>query len=305
MNGLHNDLLTVARIDGLQAVAPADPEHYQEPPQAYRRFEPTSDFIERPGGQNHNFAGGDSIVPEKPQSASIDQGHLTSTFPGKAQSKPRGLWSPSKNLLIFLIALLFIIIIAAVLGGVLGSVLHKKNSDTSQSQSSGPIKSVTVVQSLTLSHPTSQPASSSAQTPTITLGPSETYSKISSPTLTLSRDCPSSNGTTVITNDVPPQRFVKNCNWIYRPTDGNIFDAVVSTLDACIGLCAAWNVVNGTGDLGNCTDVAWRTDMGQEWPGRCWGNIGGQSGLGQSTSDSNGNVPADSAFLVTDDLTSK
>ena len=174
-------------------------------------------------------------------------------------------------------------------------------SSTVMSSSSPSPSSLSSSSSSSTSSSSSSP-SSNDYTASITLGPSETYSIISSPTLTISRDCPGSNGTTIITNDVPHQSFIKNCDWVYalhQPggDQGNAFETVTNTLDACISLCAAYNVANGTGSRGNCTAVAWRTDLNLNSAGCCYGNFDTKAGDGEPATGGK-NRPADSAFFL-------
>lgn len=237
-------------------------EHYQEPPQTHYLSE-VENYV--------------TFIPTNPSQSNLRT--------PKFSSDTRQYCGLSKSRAV------------ATLGGVLGGEIGKRNKkvDDGTRSPTGAVKSVTILQTI----PTPQLARSlqtsvsSGPTPTITLGPTETYSKISSPSGTLFRDCPASNGTIVTTANIPPQRFVKTCDWIYKPTDGNIFDTYTSTLKGCISLCAAYNTINATEPLGICTDVAWRTGSGE-----CFGNVGGRVGVGAvATGGSSRNIPADSAFF--------
>lgn len=249
------------------------------------------------------------LYQEPPQTrySSEKENNATFTHKNPSQSNPRfqkyssarrkycGL---SKSRAVGTSILVCVVIVVATLGGVLGGVLGKRNrTDEDGARSpAGAVKSVTILRTIITPQQTGslQSTVSSGPTRTITLGPTEAYSKISSPSGTLARDCPATNGTTVITDNIPPQRFLKTCDWIYKPTAGNVFDTYTSTLDACIGLCAAYNAINATESLGNCTDVAWRTGSGE-----CFGNVGGRAGVGAvATGGSSRNVPADSAFFL-------
>jgi len=225
--------------------------------------------------------------------------HVVSSYPEdviseKPSQRSHGL---RRSTWILLIALIVVIVIAAVTIGAVGGILsRKKLNSTPAPNNSG----TAVVPQTTASFSSSTPSASH----TTTLAPSETFSIISSPTLTISRDCPASNGTTVVTNDIPPQTFAKNCGWLYglndSPGNHSAFESTTSTLDACISLCSSYNVINGTGPQGKCSTVAWRTDLSQEYFGVCFGNFGakGPGQGGDRSSTGNGHVLTDSALLL-------
>ena len=97
----------------------------------------------------------------------------------------------------------------------------------------------------------------------------------------------------VVTNDVPPQPFIKHCSWLYKTTPLVLFGEVTSTLDDCIKLCAAYTLLNGTS---NCSWAAWRTDVTLELPGYCFGYRNSvKAGTGAPASGSDGSC--DSALF--------
>lgn len=243
--------------------------------------------------------------------------------PQKDKTRPRSL---RRSTILLSIALCAAIISTAVVGGIVGSLVKReKGNANTDSKDASVISNDTVVlsgttvfaqksasrtttlsSSSTSTDYSSSSASSSSSSsssdgvsPTIVLEPSETYSIQSSPTLTLSRDCPGSNGTTIFTNDIPRQSFIKNCNWVYdKPKPiADTFQTMTSTLDACISLCAAYNVLNGTGPFAYCTAVEWHWDLGESLAGHCFGNWDSEAGKGEPALGGK-NAPADAAFFL-------
>jgi len=265
--------------DGLQHAPAQEINNYHEAPQSYNTSGAEFDRNTQPALQVEKLETGRHGISSYPEDKVSEKPHQ------RSHGLRRSTW-------ILLVALITVIVVAAIIIGVVAGVTSRKKSNSTPT----PINNGTAV--------VPQNSATSASH-TITLAPSETYSIISSPTLTISRDCPASNGTTVITNDVPPQTFQKNCGWLYALSDtttGNhsAFQSTTSTLDACISLCASYNVLHGTGPQGKCSTVAWRTDMSQEFLGVCFGNFGakGPGQGGDRSSTVNGAVLTDSALFL-------
>lgn len=251
--------------DGLQHAPAAPPVgNYHEAPQSYNTSGSEFDSNTQPALEVENSYPPDTTFENPDQSS---PGFEKQNQP--SHGVPRSTW-------ILRIALATVIVIAAIIIGVVGGLLGRKKSNSTSSSPAAP---------------------SASQTTTLAI--------ISNSTLTISRDCPGSNGTTVVTNDGPPQTFVKNCGWLYSLSDSihdnhTAFQSTTSTLDACISLCASYNVLNGTGPQGNCSTVAWRTDVTQEYFGVCFGNFGaiGPGLGGDRSSREDGYPPTDSALLL-------
>ena len=282
------------------------PSFEYEGPQAYNTSGPELDLRKQPPLE---------LACQEPSNRGLQH----ETAPSQENKiRPRNL---RRSTILLLLALVAAIICIAIVGGTVGSLVKKENADaSSDSKDASVINNETVIlsrttvfaqqsasgtttssSSLSISSSSSSSSSPSSNegSPTITLEPSETYSMQSSPTLTLSRDCPGSNGTTIVTNDIPRQSFIKNCNWVYRNLDPYVdtFKAVTSTLDACISLCAAYNVLNGTGPSGKCTAVEWHWDVSESLAGYCFGNWDSEVGKGEPALGGM-NVPADAAFFL-------
>lgn len=264
--------------DGLQPAINPIIERHHEAPQNYN----TSGLeVEQPPLETDN---------SRQVSGQIFAGKGTTKRPSR--KKDDRLCGLQRSSFFLFATLTTVLVVSAAVGGGVGSRLSRKGAKPSSSPANtvvlGP--TVTVIQQDTA---TISAASSSSNAPRITLAPSESYSVISSPTLTLSRDCPGSNGTTVVTNDVPPQPFIKHCSWLYKTTPFVLFGEVTSTLDDCIELCAAYTLLNGTS---NCSWAAWRTDVTLELPGYCFGyNNSIEAGTGEPASGPDGSC--DSALF--------
>ena len=291
------------------------PEDSYEGPQAYNTSAPELDLRNQPPLE---------LAYQEPVNRGLQHEEAPSQ---EDKTRPRSL---RRSTILLSIALGAVIISIAVVGGTVGSLVKKEKVNAlSDSKDASAINSETLIFSRTtvfaqqsvsrttasssmlsissVSSAASSSSSSSLAPPsydkgssTITVGPSETYSIESSPTLTLSRDCPGSNGTTIVTNDNPPQYFIKNCNWLYTTHEpsGDAFSSVTSTLDACISLCAAYNASNQTK---TCSAVEWRWEISDKWfPGSCWGMVDQQAGIGEPApaSDENTTAPVDAALFL-------
>ena len=298
-------------------------EHSYEGPQAYNISGPELDLRKQPPLE---------LAYREPSTRGLQ--HEAAPSQGN-KTRPFGL---RRSTILLLVALVAAIICIAVVSSTVGSLVKKEKADassdskdasainnrtvilsrttvfaqssasrtTTSSLSSSSISSSSSSSSSSSCSPYSSSSSTSSSSPssnegsrTITLGPSETYSIQSSPSLTLSRDCPGSNGTTIVTHDDPHQSFVKNCNWLYNSPEpnGDVFRAVTSTLDACISLCAENNRMNGTGPFGHCTAVEWRWNPSEDSAGFCYGKSNQEAGKGDSVMSGN-NAPADAAFFL-------
>lgn len=187
-------------------------------------------------------------------------------------------------------AIIAVIVIAAAIGAGVGRSLAGKShnatpGDGSTSTSSQPSSTPSRTSSIPSRTSLAPAAASTISISTSTaIGPSET----------LLVDCPSSNNTLY----APPsssELWRKTCSRSYLNSNG--IDAVVNTagitsLNDCIALAAAYNLVNATeiaDGLSNvCNAVCWRaTITGDDFPGFCFGF---------TTTNNSGN------FVTTDDL---
>lgn len=193
---------------------------------------------------------------------------------------PRTFW-------IFMIIGTVLIIGGAVGGGVAGSQLAMKKTSTG-GVSSTAINSIqtssTSDSSSITSERTSSQHSTSSTTPTRTTTPgvSLTTSQIIGPSVTLLRDCPSSNNTLYgITLGTINMNYRKVCGMSYinirQGQDGEeVVNSRTSSLDSCINFCAAYNVQNATeiaaGISSVCNAVCWRNSLGSDnFPSQCFG----------------------------------
>lgn len=172
-------------------------------------------------------------------------------------------------------------------GGALASASSRKGSGANTANASQPESSLSsattsATGSASLSLTTSVASSSLASTPTSgETKTSITATTIVGPTSTIVRDCPSSNDTLYdVTMGDTKMSFRKECGISIMSafTNKNAVFKVVSSLDECIDLCAAYNINNktriaaGTDKL--CNTVCWRNtfDKINDWPGgQCFG----------------------------------
>lgn len=166
-----------------------------------------------------------------------------------------------------IIYLAVVIIIAAALGGGIGEGLARHNSAASAAQSQ------------------SQPSSSNSGVSTITSVATTTTStpplsitEEIGPSVTLFRDCPSSDNTLrSLSLGNTTYEFRKLCTIQITNSDPymNVINQGTVNLDDCINLCAAWNAYNATSGTGipQCETVCWRNGFGSndDHPGVCFG----------------------------------
>ncbi|PMD40859.1 hypothetical protein L207DRAFT_512301 [Hyaloscypha variabilis F] len=186
-------------------------------------------------------------------------------YPAAVQPAPQKLWGLAPKTFWIVFAIISIIVIGAAVGGGVGaSQLHKSSTkstaNTDSSTSSAP--------------PTSA---------TSNLTPSLTTTPVIGPSATLLRDCPSSNNTllTVSPNPSNPQTFRKLCSTDFLkaasvPSTENVVNTQTTSLNDCIGLCAAYNEANKTsindGAGYVCNAVCWRNGfVNDDFPGNCFG----------------------------------
>lgn len=197
----------------------------------------------------------------------------------------------------YIIAVITIIAIgAAVGGGVVASTSNHKNhnsaanssigadgiqagSTTTKAPISGTLSSATT--STTTKNPSlsSSPPSSTPTIGPITSAPSKTHGVALSTTTivgastTLLSDCPSSNNTLFT---IDGASFRKACANDYLSNDENVVNTPAESLNDCIVLCNAYNVLNRaeikSGNSNICNAVCWRsTIIGDDFPGQCFG----------------------------------
>lgn len=156
--------------------------------------------------------------------------------------------------------LVAIIVVAAAVGGGIGGSSNKHKSNAVESSSSS-------AASTSSSATTATPSSSVTISTTTIVGPSQT----------LLSDCPSSNNT-IYSAPSTSQLFRKLCGDSFLRVNGtdNCVNQQTSSLDACIELCAAYNV-QYSADIASstrsvCNSVCWRaTVVDDDFPGQCYG----------------------------------
>lgn len=193
-----------------------------------------------------------------------------------------------RTTLALILALCIAVILLAVIGGGVGVALSKSAGRRHRKQhSEAPSMSMTSISALATS------TSSSAL-------PNQSATTLKSPSWTIQRDCPSSNGTVIEVGQATSQKFIKNCSFLYKFTvNASPFEKMTSSLDDCISLCASYNSLNATGPLGPCSSVCWRTNPTDKFFGHCLGQYSTRSGIGQPATDPGAdNAPADSALLL-------
>lgn len=173
-----------------------------------------------------------------------------------------------------------IVVVAGAIGGGVGGALASRSSRTSNNPS-------TNTERLSDSHTTSADAAksqniigSSSVQPSPTLSTTSiTATSVVGPTATIIRDCPSSNNSVYsVTTGKAVMQFRKTCEMSYLNVNGDDFSyaRVVSTLNECIDLCAAYNINSRDQiQLGKdriCNAVCWRnTFKNNETGGQCYG----------------------------------
>ncbi|KAI1176848.1 hypothetical protein F4777DRAFT_235669 [Nemania sp. FL0916] len=207
----------------------------------------------------------------------------------------------------FLIVLgifVWLITLGGTVGGILGG-LHSK--DDSDGRSGSPREGAFTSPSSTILNTPLPPSVSIDTTPTTTT-PQVSTTTVTLPSTTLYRDCPSSNGTlyNVTYGSEEPLIFRKLCEASFRHVV-NFNDLIMEpkvSLNDCINTCADYNNANKTaiasGGQAVCNAVCWWTnehlDVDKfQVPGRCWGYTAMNTSTGWSTVDE---VYCDSAIWI-------
>jgi len=169
-------------------------------------------------------------------------------------------------------AVIGVIIVGAVVGGVVGS--SSKNNTSSKAApsieaSSSNTNQPTPASSATDSTSSNTITSSASLTTSVTL----TTTSVIGPSTTLLSDCPSSNNTIY---QIDSAYFRKFCSNDLQSNGENAVDVPTESLDDCIALCNAYNIQNGSeieaGSSILCNAVCWRaTIAGDDLPGQCFG----------------------------------
>lgn len=194
---------------------------------------------------------GQSAVPHRGQEQSTEQEHSRRRHKRICGLTKRSFWT------IFVIVA--IVVIAGAVGGGIGGSSNKHRNKAVESTSS--------VAPMPTSISTATPSSSITISTTTIVGPSQT----------LLSDCPSSNNT-IYSAPSTSQLFRKLCGNSFLRINGtdNCINQQTASLDACIGLCAAYNV-QYSADIASaarsvCSSVCWRaTVVGDDHPGQCFG----------------------------------
>ncbi|PVI02438.1 hypothetical protein DM02DRAFT_612987 [Periconia macrospinosa] len=196
-----------------------------------------------------------------------------------------------------------LVAVAVGLGAGLGVGLRKK-----------PATQTPTVNSQTTQAATSSSASTLASTLTSSQPPTLTTSTIPLPSVTLLRDCPSSNNTLHAidspsnspSKDTTPLLFRKTCSSGLRHIlNGQdvLNRGPIASLDDCIQQCVDYNFANRTaiaaGQNQTCNAVCWRNDKDVsspvQLPGQCFGFTARNTTAGVEITDE---LLCDSAFWV-------
>ncbi|KAL1845342.1 hypothetical protein Daus18300_014564 [Diaporthe australafricana] len=176
--------------------------------------------------------------------------------------------------IIFAVALA-IIVAAAVGGGVGGSIATRNKAVSTSSEE--PISSTTGTTAASTTE-TAAASTSETATATTTTSASVTTTEVVGATSTLYRDCPSSNETlySVDFGSTGSYIYRKFCSMSIVDNGVNLVNTPTTSLDACINLCAAYNMENATeiasGASQPCNSVCWRNGFtDNDWPGQCFG----------------------------------
>jgi hypothetical protein len=223
------------------------------------------------GGYNGPVGGEPYGVPD-PSSAAL------------SVEKPRRICGLAPKTFWIALVIGALVVIGAVVGGVVGAITSKNNSNSGSTASQTTSSTITTTTSVSSSGTeasaiSSSDASSSSTTPTSTktTSVSITTSTLIGPSQTLFRDCPSSNFTIYQALDGSTvYQFRKFCGTnIAMSNTFNIVNRKASSANACIDLCAAYNVSNKTeiaaGNSPRCNAVCWRHQLTSDLPGQCFG----------------------------------
>lgn len=216
------------------------------------------------------------VVPQEGKESFHNTVHEADTFREDQYSqqpftekKGRRICGLTVKLFWIVTAIVTVVVIAAAIGGGVGGSISSKNRPDSASVSATTSSSVD-------NDPSQGPITSASQGSGATSTVKILTSTTQNPQYTLLVDCPSSNWT-VYTPPGTTQTFRKICQNAFN-NDGTLgaVNAPTTNLDACIGLCAAYNVENTAqilaGSNTTCNAVCWRaTIQGDDWPGRCFG----------------------------------
>lgn len=179
---------------------------------------------------------------------------------GHSQERHKRICGLKERLFWTVFVVVAIIVVAAAVGGGIGGSYNKRKSNAAGLSSSSTASTLS-------STMTAIPASSVTISTTTIVGPSQT----------LLSDCPSSNNT-IYSAPSTSQSFRKLCGDSFLRVNGtdNCINQQAPSLDACIGLCAAYNVQYAA-DIASsarsvCSSVCWRaTIVGDDFPGQCYG----------------------------------
>ncbi|CZR65993.1 uncharacterized protein PAC_15893 [Phialocephala subalpina] len=174
--------------------------------------------------------------------------------------KARSFW------ILFSIITAVVVIGAAVGGGIGGSMAARsqKSKDSSSTTTGQPSNdTVTSASSSSASNTNNTPTPTSSKPITVTT------TEIIGPSQTLSRDCPSSNGT-LYDVAIGPQvySFRKFCNTVLVTIGANVVSTPTNDLNTCINRCAEYNFHNNST---GCNSVCWWNTIDSPGPGTCWG----------------------------------
>lgn len=127
-----------------------------------------------------------------------------------------------------------VLVAAAVGGGVAGALALRSNNNNNKS-------------SISTTAPKASASSKHTVKPTTSEPSSVTSTKVVGPTKTLFRDCPSSNDTLYsVSLDSKDYVFRKYCGTVIIGNGDDVVNKPVTSLNACINLCAGYNSNNAT-----------------------------------------------------------
>ncbi|KAF2806277.1 uncharacterized protein BDZ99DRAFT_501173 [Mytilinidion resinicola] len=173
-----------------------------------------------------------------------------------------------KPTLLILGGLLCILIIVGAVAGGMGAALAALNRKIADAQRSAVTAAFSTYRASATGTASSASSSTASGSTTAVPTASTTGTIIESSSLTIVRDCPSSNGSTTTISVSPEQRFVKHCSFLFDTHPSNAFGNYTTSFDACIGLCASYNVLTSP-DAKKCNGVGWRWGSDPPW-GAFW-----------------------------------
>ncbi|KFA81381.1 hypothetical protein S40288_11105 [Stachybotrys chartarum IBT 40288] len=201
--------------------------------------------------------------------------------PGGAAPAHRRICGVRARTFWILLGVAVTLVIAAVAGGVAAALTSRNSSsDGSVNQDISTSSGASLSTSSTESSAPPPPSSAPSTTSTVSIS----TTTVALPTITLLRDCPSSNGTVYeadYDSEEEPIMFRKFCTAGFRHVRNGIdlINEPTQSLNDCINTCVNYNDRNSTaiaaGNNQTCNAVCWRSNeqLGNvnQIPGQCFG----------------------------------